>query len=142
MKNRSPIAVLLLPFVTFGIYSIYWMVKTKGEMNALGATIPTAWLLIIPFVNIWWYWKYCQGVEHVTNGKLSGALSFIGYLLIGFIMSAIVQDSFNNIGKASSQTPVATATAAPVDGTGSMASATSVDQTTQSPTPPTPPVVL
>ncbi|NBU33013.1 DUF4234 domain-containing protein [bacterium] len=67
MKKRSPVAVLLLPFVTFGIYSIYWLVKTKGEMKALGADIPTAWLIIVPLVNFWWYWKYCKGVEQVTN---------------------------------------------------------------------------
>ena len=43
MKHRSPIAVFLLPLITFGIYSIYWKVKTKGEMNEKGAQIPTAW---------------------------------------------------------------------------------------------------
>ena len=52
MKKRNPIAVLLLPFITFGIYAIVWMVKTKGEMVAKGAEIPTAWLIIIPLVNL------------------------------------------------------------------------------------------
>jgi hypothetical protein len=52
MKNRNVVAVVLLPFVTFGIYSIYWEVVTKNELNAQGAQIPTAWLLIVPFVNI------------------------------------------------------------------------------------------
>ncbi len=151
MKNRSPIAVLLLPFVTFGIYTIYWMVKTKGEMNARGADIPTAWFLIIPFVNIWWYWKYSQGVEHVTNGKLSGVLSFVGFLLLGFIMSAIVQDSFNNVGSTAAATP--TAAPAPMAGAPVIPVSASVtppvtqfsappaanDQS--SPTTPTPPVV-
>jgi len=42
MKNRNVIAVVLLPFVTFGIYGIYWFVKTKGELNQNGADIPTA----------------------------------------------------------------------------------------------------
>ena len=51
MKNRNPIAVALLPLITFGIYSLYWQVKTKGEMNSLGADIPTAWLIVIPLVN-------------------------------------------------------------------------------------------
>lgn len=46
-------AVLLLPLITFGIYQIVWYVKTKNEMNQLGATIPTAWLVIVPIVNIW-----------------------------------------------------------------------------------------
>jgi hypothetical protein len=112
VKKRSPVAVLLLPFVTFGIYSLYWLVKTKGEMKALGADIPTAWLIIVPLVNFWWYWKYCKGVEHVTNGKLNGALAFIGFLAIGFIMSAIVQDSFNNLGSGVSAVPTPSVVAA------------------------------
>lgn len=96
MKKRNPIAVALLPLVTFGIYAIYWEVKTKGEMNALGTDIPTAWLIIVPFVNIWWLWKYCEGVEKVTGGKLNGVLSFVLIFLVGSIGQAIVQDSFNN----------------------------------------------
>ena len=98
MQQRSPLTVVLLTLVTFGIYGLYWEVKTKGEMNALGADIPTAWLIIVPIANYWWLWKYSQGVEKVTGGKLSGALVFIIMLLAGFIGIAIVQDSFNNIG--------------------------------------------
>ena len=97
MKQRSPIAVFLLPFITFGIYSLYWMVKTKGEMNEKGSKIPTAWLIIVPFVNIWWMWKYGEGVEKVTNEKLSGVLAFILLLLLGSIGQAVIQNSFNAI---------------------------------------------
>lgn len=96
MKKRSPLVVLVLTLLTFGIYGIYWEVKTKGEMNALGADIPTALLIIVPIANIWWMWKYSQGVEKVTSNKLNGALVFVGFVAIGFIMMAIVQDSFNN----------------------------------------------
>lgn len=97
MKNRNPIAIILLPFITLGIYSIYWLVSTKIEMNKRGAKIPTAWLLIVPMVNLWWMWKYSEGVEYITSNKLSGALSFILLYLLGFIGQAIVQDSFNKI---------------------------------------------
>jgi len=95
MKKRSPIAVLLLPLITFGIYALYWMVSTKIEMNAKGANIPTAWLIIIPLVNLWWLWKYAAGVEKVTGGKTSGAVAFILLFLLGVIGAAIVQASFN-----------------------------------------------
>lgn len=95
MKQRSPIAVFLLPFVTFGIYSIVWQVKTKNEMNNLGATIPTAWLLIVPFVNIYWLWKYSEGVEKVTNAAITGVLAFVLQFLLGSIGSAILQNEFN-----------------------------------------------
>jgi Domain of unknown function (DUF4234) len=109
MKKRSPIAVFLLSVVTFGIYSLYWLVKTKGEMNEKGAKIPTAWLIIIPFVSIWWLWKYSEGVEMVTGQKMSGILSFILLWLLSFVGEAIIQDSFNNV----PESPVMAATQAP-----------------------------
>jgi hypothetical protein len=98
MKKRSPAAVLLLPFVTFGIYSWYWSVKTKGEMNKQGEHIPTAWIWLIPLVgSIWWYWKYSEGVEHVTKGKMEKIIAFILLMLLGMIGEAIIQDTFNNL---------------------------------------------
>jgi hypothetical protein len=95
MKYRSPIAVFLLPFITFGIYSLVWMVKTKGEMNSKGANIPTAWCIIVPLVNIWWMWKYSEGVEKVTKEKMSSVIAFILLLVLGNIGEAVIQDSFN-----------------------------------------------
>jgi len=46
MEHRSPIMVFFVSLITFGIYGLVWYVKTKNEMNAKGAQIPTAWLLI------------------------------------------------------------------------------------------------
>jgi hypothetical protein len=98
MKQRNPIAVFLLPFITLGIYSWYWAVKTKGEMNALGEKIPTAWIWLIPIVGtIWWFWEYSKGVEHVTNEKISSILAFVVMWLLGPIGQAIIQDSFNKV---------------------------------------------
>jgi Domain of unknown function (DUF4234) len=113
MKNRNVFAVFALPFITFGIYGLYWMVKTKGEMNSLGAQIPTAWLIIIPFVNIWWYWKYCEGVDQITSGKLSTPIAFLVIWLLGSIGYAIVQNDFNNIQAAPAAAPVPAMAAAP-----------------------------
>lgn len=98
MKERNPIAVALLPFITLGIYAIYWLVKTKGEMNERGAPrIPTAWLIIVPLVNYWWQWKYSQGVAHVSKGKMDGVIAFILLALLGPIGMAIIQNTFNEI---------------------------------------------
>lgn len=112
MKKRNPAAVLLLPFVTFGIYNLVWFVKTKNEMNKLGAEIPTAWLIIIPFVNIYWMYKYSVGVDHVTGGKMSAVLAFILLWILGPIGSCIVQVDFNKV--ADGATPAAAAPSAPV----------------------------
>jgi hypothetical protein len=117
MRHRSPIAVFFLALVTFGIYGLFWEIRTKNEMNRLGANIPTAWLLIVPFVNIWWMWKYCEGVEKVTGGKLSGIMAFVLFYLLSVIGMAIIQNEFNQVGQAAAATPLpgdATAPVAPI----------------------------
>ncbi len=106
MKNRSIVAVVLLPLVTLGIYSIYWSVVTKGELNSKGAQIPTAWLLIVPFVNIYWMWKYYEGAQQVTNGKVNGILMFVLHLFVtSLISSALCQDAYNNLSDSAPVTP-------------------------------------
>ena len=105
MTKRSPIAVFFLSLFTFGIYIIVWRVKTKGEMNRLGSNIPTAWLLIIPFVNIWWLWEYAGGVERTTNKAITQVVAFILLLLLSAIGDAVIQDSFNKINLVSEVAP-------------------------------------
>lgn len=97
MKRRSPILVLVLPIITFGIYALVWYVITKGEMNRRGARIPTALLIIIPLVNIYWMWKFCEGVGHVTKERMSGAVAFLLMFFLSVIGMAIVQSSLNNV---------------------------------------------
>lgn len=113
MKNRGPAAIIALTIVTIGIYGIYWMVSTKNEMNRLGAKIPTAWLIIIPFVNIWWLWKYSEGVEKVTNAKMSGVMAFVLLWLISIIGMVIVQLEFNKLGQGATASAGATDTPSP-----------------------------
>lgn len=107
MKQKSPIVVLLLGFVTVGIYSWYWFIKTKGEMNSKGEKIPTAWIWLIPGIGtLWWDWEYSQGVEHVTNKSVSGIVAFLFLLFLGPIGQAIIQSSFNKITESASVAPV------------------------------------
>lgn len=97
MKRRSPATPLLLCIITFGIYGIVWFVKTKGEMNQSGESIPTAWLLIVPFVNIYWLWKYAVGVAGVTKNGMSNAAAFILLFLLSMIGAIFVQSAFNKV---------------------------------------------
>jgi hypothetical protein len=81
MKKRNPLVVLLLGLITFGIYDLYWLVKSKSVLNKETKThTPTIWLLIVPWVLI-----------------------IVGYALIitGAVLS--VKDSGNN----SNNAPVA-----------------------------------
>lgn len=98
MEKRNPIVVCLLAFVTCGIYGLIWLVSTKSEMVAKkNACIPTCWLIIIPFVSIWWAWKYAAAVETVTGGKMNGVVAFILLLLLGPIGMAVIQNEFNKV---------------------------------------------
>ena len=98
MTHRSVLKVLILSFVTCGIYGIVWFVNTKEEMRTAGAEIPTALLLFIPFANLYWLWKYSAGVELVSNGKTSQVIGFVLLALLGVIGIAILQDGFNKLG--------------------------------------------
>jgi len=96
MKRRSPAAPLLLPFVTFGIYTLVWFVKTKNEINLVAhSKIPTAWLIILPIVSIWWEWKYAVGAEEATAGGISRHAAFWLLLLLGPLGALFVQVALN-----------------------------------------------
>ena len=97
MTRRSIAALFVLTIVTFGIYGIVWFVQTKEEMNAQGADIPTAWLLIVPIVGLYWMWRYSGGVEKVTEGKTSQVIAFILLAVLGLIGMAIIQDGLNKV---------------------------------------------
>lgn len=97
MKKVSPVMVIVFSIITLGIYGLFWAINRKTEMNSQGANIPTAWLLLVPIVSIWWMWKFSGGVEHVTRGKTSQVIAFILVAVLGFIGMAIIQDAFNKV---------------------------------------------
>jgi hypothetical protein len=97
MEKRSPIAVFLLPLVTFGIYGLVWFYKTKEEMVSKGAEIPTFILVFIPIISLFWLWKYCLGVEKVTGGETSAAVAFLLLFFLGTIGMALLQSNFNKV---------------------------------------------
>ena len=103
MTQRSPVMVLVYTLISFGIYGIYWFVKTKDEMNQKFNTgIPTAWYLIIPILNLLWLWKYWQGVQKVTG--FSGVAGFLMTLFyLSWLAMFIAQGKFNAVGAGGAQ---------------------------------------
>ena len=99
--KRDIVVVYLLTIITFGIYGIYWEVKTKEEINSLGADIPTAWLLIVPIANIYWLYKYAEGFSTKVKKDNNGILWFIVFWLITIIMPAVVQTELNKLAEKS-----------------------------------------
>jgi len=97
MTRRSPISIILLSIITLGIYYLVWYVSTKNEMNAKGASIPTAWLLIIPIANVFWMWEFGKGVEVVTSKAMGAGSAFALLFFLGTIGGAIVQSNLNKV---------------------------------------------
>lgn len=97
IQKRDIVVVYLLTIITFGIYGIYWEVKTKEEINSLGGDIPTAWLLIVPIANIYWLYKYAEAYSKLVKKDNNGVLWFIVFWLVTIIMPAIVQSDLNKI---------------------------------------------
>jgi hypothetical protein len=97
MTRRSPLGVLVLSIITFGIYTIFWDVWTKNEMNAKGAQIPTVWLQLVPIANYIWWWRFSEGVELVTNRGMSATTAFLLVLFLNVIGLAIIQSSLNKV---------------------------------------------
>ncbi|MBG6237765.1 hypothetical protein IWX78_000708 [Mycetocola sp. CAN_C7] len=108
MKRRSAAAVFFLPLITFGIYWIVWLAKTRGELNSQGAAVPTTWLFIVPIVSIWWLWKFAEGIARVTGGGVGSKFTLL--FLLGSVGATFVQANMN--ARTSASAPMTTLTPA------------------------------
>jgi len=100
VKSRNPILVIVLSLITFGIYALYWWWQTKNEMNGLGAQIPTAILIIIPIVNLYWLWKYCEAYgKYVKRDENSGILVLLAFFVFFPVGQYLVQTDLNKLAK-------------------------------------------
>ncbi len=100
IKRRNPFLVLLFSFITFGIYSIYWIVSTTNELRGRTSSAPNPWLLLlllVPFVNIVviiiYYWKYSKAVEELSGFGAIG--TFLLLLFFNPVGVVIVQMKLN-----------------------------------------------
>lgn len=100
IEKRSILRIYLFSFFTFGIYMLFWLVRTKEEINSLGAEIPTAWLLVVPIANLYWMYRYAEGFSVHVRKDNNPALWFVVDLLAGIIMPAIVQGDLNRLADA------------------------------------------
>jgi hypothetical protein len=92
MTQRSPIAVLLMTVIV-PFYALYWAIKTKDELNAKFNTgIPTAWLLLVPIVSLFWMFKFAQGVQKASG--VNWILTFLFFPIGAFL----AQGKFNELG--------------------------------------------
>jgi predicted secreted protein len=114
VKVRSPWAVALLPFVTFGVYHVVWWYKINKELKAFGeakgydlgqnptnsalALFPGFLIIVPPLVSYWRGTKRVQGASKIAGREpASGWITLILYLLLWPAMFAYLQVSLNNV---------------------------------------------
>ena len=95
IKYRSPIAIIVLSIFTFGIYAIYWAVQTKEEINSLGAKIPTAWLILIPIVNIYFFYRYAEDFTTFVKKDNNPISWFLLFIIIAPVAMILIQIELN-----------------------------------------------
>ena|SRR3990167_7659170 len=87
MVRKSLIKEIALSLLTGGIYTIFWAVELKRDLNRLGANIPTAWLMIFPFINIYFWCQFIEGYRWVMYGKTDETISLLGGFLTALFPS-------------------------------------------------------
>lgn len=100
-----------LPFVV-NIGLIVLTSAVSAFLNENGSTYHFVNLVLFPIVtiafifavlplSIWWFWKYCGGIQVVTNGRLAQGSSFGLWFLLslfgaGVVWPMIIQNYFNS----------------------------------------------
>jgi len=114
VKVRSPWAVALLPFITFGIYHWVWWYKVNKELKELGeakgydlgqnptnsvlALIPGFLIIVPPFVTYWRGTERIMGAAKIAGKEpVNGWISIILFLLISPAFFAYLQVSLNHV---------------------------------------------
>jgi uncharacterized membrane protein len=101
VKKRDPIFVVVVSLVTCGLYALYWFYHTTRELGEANKseTNPLVWTigLFIPFVNLYFLWKYSGESEKIMKGKHSQLLIFIAWLVFFPIAQYLVQQELNKV---------------------------------------------
>lgn len=95
IKHKNIFVVYSMMFLTFGIYPIVWSVKSKRDMNALGANIPSTWLMLLPMVNIYWLYRYCEGFAQNVAKDNATVKWFCVHMFFGIVTPYIIQSKLN-----------------------------------------------
>jgi len=103
MKERSPLAVLLLSIFTLGIYAVYWIIVFQIELkretgegfNGLGHFL----MLIFTFGIYGIYWQYAAGKRLAKKGAEDNSVLYLVLALVGLsvINMVMMQSQANNL---------------------------------------------
>jgi hypothetical protein len=91
MKLRDPYKVVLFSGLTFGLYFVYWLQKTKNDLNELENKIPNILLIFIPIINFYfWYKFFFVFSKHILKNKISPILLTLLFIIYPYLISLII----------------------------------------------------
>ena len=105
LQKRNPLVVLILSLITFGLYGIYWVARVRNELNSLGASIPNIVLFFIPFVNIYFLYRYAQEYSRIITKDHNSILWFLLLFFLLPVAMVIFQISLNEFADQQPQQP-------------------------------------
>ncbi len=96
-EKRGLVEVALLTLFTFGIYYVYWGVVTKRELKQAGGDIPSAFLIIIPFANLYFWYKYAKSYVQIVRRSNNDMDVLVYFLLTLFplLCPVVFQKGYN-----------------------------------------------
>jgi hypothetical protein len=97
LQKRNLFAMAGLLIITLGFYFIYWAVVTKRALRCRGADMPTAWLLIIPLVHFYFWFRFAKAFTAI----IKHGNDYIGYFLLMALLPHVgmfvIQHELNQI---------------------------------------------
>ncbi|HET8709031.1 MAG TPA: DUF4234 domain-containing protein [Candidatus Saccharimonadales bacterium] len=90
-------AIILLELIANGVDGQESSRKSFNIMAALVGVFSIGAMLIIP---LYWYYKYCRGIELATRGQTTFGTSYLLWIVlsfvgVGFVWPGIIQSGFN-----------------------------------------------
>jgi Domain of unknown function (DUF4234) len=125
--KRDPLVVLLLSFITLGIYALYWYYKVNEEIQRYTGDMTISpvrslmavlfgWIIIVPpFIAVW---NTANHVVEIERGveiqqELSPAIAIVLLLVIAVALGLYVQEHLNRVWDRAAGLPGASPPSAP-----------------------------
>lgn len=94
-QELSFLRFFLRTVCTFGIYALIWALSTKRALNRAGAAIPSGFYMILPVVNIYFWYKYAQAYVAIVK-KSTRDQDVLFYFFVPMLSQSVIALSFNN----------------------------------------------
>lgn len=71
--------------------------ETKRELCHMGGEIPTSWLVIIPFANFYFWYRYAEVFAKFVKPESDPISYFVLMALLPFIGILVIQNELNKV---------------------------------------------